>query len=113
MQKQLHDRKRQQAGGDIIKNDTGTFGQAFELADRWRLENVEDTKKYKTCEKRFPCEGCGDEGNELAGGFIDDDELRVFEVGGAGNAGGGGDAKGDGEQGESGAGVGAGGRGKG
>ena len=44
-----------------------------------------------------PVEGAEEQGDPLAGDFVDDDELGVFAAGFAGDDGGGGDAEDDGE----------------
>ena len=77
---------------DIIEHDSGAFGKFLQLAHRRRLDDIERSKKYKTGEESFPREGDGDEGDELSGDFVDDDELGIFASGGAGDAGGGGNA---------------------
>ncbi len=66
---------------------------------RW-LDDIERSKKYKTGEKSFPRERDGDEGDELSGDFVDDDELGIFAAGGARYTGGGGDADQGDEQGQ-------------
>jgi hypothetical protein len=76
----------------IVEHDSGALGEFLQLAHRRRLDDVERSKKYKTGEESFPCQGNGDESDELSGDFIDDDELGIFAAGGAGDAGGGRDA---------------------
>src|SRR6202041_806259 len=73
-------------------DDAGAFGKPLQSPDGKRFQNIEDTKEYKAREKCFPSEGDGDERYELAGDFVDDAELRVFQAGCAGCAGGGGDS---------------------
>ena len=72
-----------------IHHNAGRLRELLQSADWKWLQNVEDTKEYKAGEKRFPGKRDGDEGDELAGDFVDDDELGIFEAGGAGDAGGG------------------------
>ena len=78
MQKKLHDGQTIEPGRDIVHHNPGAFGQYFELPHRERLHDVERSKKYKARQKRFPSERRANERNQLAGGFVDDDELRVF-----------------------------------
>jgi hypothetical protein len=74
--------------GDIVEHNPGAFRKSLQLAHgRW-LDDIERSKKYKTREKRFPCERDGDERDQLPGDFIDDDKLRVFCAASARNLGG-------------------------
>ena len=77
---------------DVIEHDPGSFREPFQLAHRRGLDDVEGSEKYKTREESFPCEGGGDQSDELSGDFVDDDELRIFGSGGAGDLGSGRDA---------------------
>jgi len=83
----LHYHQSVKSGCDVIEHDSDAFGKFFQLANWRRLEDVEDSKKYKTGEKSFPRKRDGDEGDQLSGNFVDDDELRIFADGGAGDAG--------------------------
>src|SRR5271166_3535186 len=106
----MHDGESIKARAQVIHHDAGAFGEPLQPADRKRLQDIEDTKEYKAREKRFPGERDGDESDELAGDFVDDYELGIFDGGGAGYAGGGGDSDegndGGGDDGGPGAGVG-------
>ncbi len=92
MQQEMHHSEGKNSCCDIVEHDSGAFGEFLQLAHRRRLNDIERSKKYKTGEKSFPCEGDGDEGDELSGDLVDDDELGIFPAGGAGHAGGGGNA---------------------
>ena len=83
MNQRLQDQKSQRAGGNIVEHYAQTLGQGFQLADRRRLENVERSKKYKTCEQALPGQGRGDESDELSCDLVNDDDLRVFNADGA------------------------------
>ena len=74
----MHDSERIKPRSQVIHHYTGTLGKPFQSPNRKRLPNIEDTEEYKAREKGFPSEWNGDEGNQLSGDFIDDDELRVF-----------------------------------
>ena len=88
----MHDDERIKSRAQIVDHDACAFGKTLQSPDWKWLPDIEDTKEYKAREKRFPDEGNGDERDELAGDFVDDHELRVFEAGTAGYARGGGDA---------------------
>ena len=84
--------QRERSGGHIVQHDSGSLRQLFEPADGPGLPDVEETEE----EERQCCVGpfrrTQDEGEELAGYFVDDDEAWVFAGGLAGRDGGGGDA---------------------
>ena len=88
----MHYHESVKSGCDVIEHDSDAFGKFFQLANWRRLEDVEDSKKYKTDEKSLPRQRDGDESDQLSGNFVDDDELGVFGSAGAGDAGRGGDA---------------------
>ena len=88
----MHDGERIKSRAQIVDDDAGAFRKPFQPPDGKRFQNIEDTKEYKAGEKRFPGERYGDEGDELTGDLVDDDELRVFDAGAARYARGGGDA---------------------
>ena len=81
MQQQMHDGKSIKARAQIVHYDAGAFGQPLQHADRGRLQDVEDTEKYKAREESLPCEGDGDERDELASNLVNHDELRIFHAG--------------------------------
>lgn len=89
----MHDCKRINPRAQIIHYDAGAFGEPLQPPDGKRLQNIEDTEKYKAREKRFPSERDADERDKLAGDFIDDDELGVFYASCAGDYGCGGNAE--------------------
>ncbi len=69
----------------------------FKLAHWKRLGDVEETKKDKAEEAVDPIGRAEEKGDPYAGDLVDDDELRIFAAGFAGNDGGSGDAESDGE----------------
>ncbi len=79
----MHQDESVQACAQIIHHNADAFGEPLQPANRRRLQYVEDTKKYKASQKRFPSQRNRDQGDQLTRYLIDDDELRVFEVGGA------------------------------
>jgi hypothetical protein len=74
----MHDCKRIKSRAQIIHHNAGAFGEPLQPPDWKRLQNIEDTEKYKAHEKRFPSQRDSNEGDKLPGDFIDDDELGVF-----------------------------------
>ena len=88
----MHYHESVKSGCDVIEHDSDAFRKFFQLANWRRLEDVEDSKKYKTGEKSLPRKRDGDESDQLSGNFVDDDKLGIFGGGGAGNAGRGRDA---------------------
>jgi len=85
VKEKLHYRESVYSCCDIVEHDPASFWQSFELSDGRRLEDVEDSKKYKTGEESFPRQWDGDEGYELPCHLVDDDEARIFHAGGARN----------------------------
>ena len=51
----LHDCESVNSGRDVIEHDPGPFWKPFQLPHRGRLDDVEDSKKYKAREESFPC----------------------------------------------------------
>ena len=88
----MHDSQRIKSRSQVIHHDPGAFGQLLQQAERRRLQDIENTKKYKACEKSFPSEWDSDERDQLARNFVDHDELRIFQTGGARDPRGGGDS---------------------
>src|SRR5882724_9889289 len=85
MQQELHDGQSIKTSSYIVQHNTGAFGEAFQLADRWRLDDVKPSKKYKARQKRFPRDWGCHQGNELSGYFVDHDKLWIFRGRGARN----------------------------
>jgi len=79
----MHDKKSVDACSQVVDYDTGAFGKPLKPANRKRFQDIVDTEKYKAGQKGFPSERDADEGDELSGNFVDDDELRVFYTSGA------------------------------
>ena len=63
MQKKLHDGQTVKPGRDIVYHDPGAFRQLFQLPHRIWFHDIEDTKKYKARQKRFPNEWCANKRN--------------------------------------------------
>jgi hypothetical protein len=101
MQQEMHRGECENSGRNIIEDDSGAFWKLLQLPHRRRLDDIECSKKYKTREQSLPRQRDGDEGDELSGDFVDDDELGIFGGRGAGYAGGGGDADQRDQQGQS------------
>jgi hypothetical protein len=91
-----------QPGGHIVEDDAPAFRKAFKLADGKGLGDVEEAKEDQSDEGVAEVEGAEEEGDPLAGDFVDDDKLRIFAAGFASDDSGGGDAEdereGDGDQ---------------
>ena len=77
----MHEDEGIDSGSEIVDHYAGALGQAFQLPDGERFPHVEDTEEYKAHEKSFPSQRNSDEGDQLAGDFIDDDELWIFDAG--------------------------------
>jgi hypothetical protein len=85
MQHALHHSQAVQTGSYIIDHDTHTLGEAFEAAHRWRLDDIEPSKKYKAEQQRLPRNRRCNQSDELAGDFVDHHKLRVFATTGPGH----------------------------
>ena len=92
MQQEMQRNESENSGRNIIEDDSGAFWKSFQLPHRRRLDDIEYPEKYKTREKSFPRQRDSDQGDQLSGDFVDDDELRISAGGGAGNESGGGNA---------------------
>src|SRR5258708_1797322 len=88
----MHHDESKNSCRNIIEHNSGAFGKFLQLAHGRRLDDIEGSEKYKTREKSFPCQGDGDQGDQLSGYFVDYDELRVFSPRRARYSGGGVDA---------------------
>ena len=77
MKENLHYCESVYASRDIVEHDPGAFRKSFQLSNGRRLDDVEDSKKYKTGEKSFPRERNGNQGNELSGNLVDDYEAGI------------------------------------
>ena len=89
---ELSDGQGEAAGGDVVKHDAGAGGEAFELADGWGFDDVEESEEEQGERGMAPIGGDGDQGDELAGDLVDDDMAWVLTARFAGDDGGGGDA---------------------
>ena len=74
----MHRSQGVETGGNIIEYNPGAFRKRLQLSHRRRFDDIEDTKKYKGSQKRFPCERYGHESDQLPSYFINDDKLRIF-----------------------------------
>src|ERR1700733_14835748 len=68
----------EEAGGYAVGHDAGAGGEAFELADGRRFENVEQAEENEGEGGVLPVGGDCDEGDELAGDLVDDDVAGIF-----------------------------------
>ena len=66
------------ACGYVVEHDACSGWKGFELADGPGLEDVEEAEEEQGKECVSPIGWDGDEGDELAGDFVDDDVTRVF-----------------------------------
>ena len=85
MQQKLHDHQRINSGGYIVQHNACPFRQPLQLSHRRWLQNIEDTKKYKTRQKSLPRERHGNERDQLPGNFVDNDKLWIFRSRRSGN----------------------------
>ena len=83
MKYDLHHSQPVKAGPHVINHNAHSLGQAFELAYRRRLDDIERSKKYKAQQQRLPRRRRRNQSDELAGDFVDDNELRVFTTAGS------------------------------
>ncbi len=88
----MHNCESVKPGSEIVDDDSRPFGQALQLPYRRRLQNVEDTKKYKAREEGFPTKRYGNQCDELASHFVDHYKLRIFDASSAYHTGSGGDS---------------------
>ena len=88
----MHSNEGENPCRHIIEYDSGALGKSLQLPHRRGLDDIEGSEKYKTREKSFPCEGNGNQRDQLSGDLVDHDELRIFGGGRTGDAGGGGNA---------------------
>jgi len=73
----MHCSQRVKTGGNIVQHDPGAIWKRLQLSHRRRFDDIEDTKKYKARQKRFPCERNGDQSEQLTCYFIDYHKLRI------------------------------------
>ena len=81
----MHNCQSVETGGNIVQHNPTTLGKRLELSDWSRLHDIEGTEEYKAHKKRFPCQGHGDQGHHLAGNFVYDYELGIFDSGATSN----------------------------
>ncbi len=74
----MHNTQRIEACGDVVKHDPCTFRERLQLSHRRRLDDIEGTKKYKSRQKRFPCQRQGDQSHKLTGYLVNHNKLRIF-----------------------------------
>ena len=92
MQHDLHHSQTVKAGSYVIHHDAHSLREAFELAHRWRLDDIERSKKYKAQQQRLPCDRRRNQSDELAGDFVDHHKLRIFATAGPRHSRGGGNS---------------------
>ncbi len=97
----MHDYESIDSRGDVVEHDSGPFWKFLQLSNGRGLDDIERSKKYKTCDKSFPRERDSDEGDQLSGDFIDHDKLRILGSRRASHPSGCGDADQDDGEGES------------
>ncbi len=74
----MHDSQRVKTGGDIVQHDADAFRKRLQLSHRRWLDDIEDTKKYKARQKRFPRKRHSDQSYQLTRDLIDHHKLRIF-----------------------------------
>jgi hypothetical protein len=79
MQKKLHDSQAIEPGRDIVNHNPDSLRQSFKLPHRIWFYDIEGSKKYKARQKRFPSKRGTKERDQLPGGLVDNNELRVFD----------------------------------
>ena len=87
-----------QAGGDIVEDDAPAAGKALEAADGKWFDDVEEAKEHESDEAMTPIGGTEEQGDPLAGDFIDDDVLGIVAAAFALDDGGSGNAEEEGEE---------------
>ena len=87
-----------QAGGDIVEDDAPAAGKALEAAHGKWFGYVEEAKEYESDEAMTPIGGAEEQGDPLAGDFIDDYTLGIVATAFALDDGGGGNAEEEGEE---------------
>ena len=83
----MHYAQRVETRCNVVQHNPGTFRKRLQLSHRRRFDDIENTKKYKARQKRFPCERHGDESQQLTRHFIDHHKLRIFCSGASRNLG--------------------------
>jgi len=74
----MHKSQSVQACGHIVQHNPSSLGKRLQLSHGRRLDDVEDTKKYKARKKRFPRQRYCDQSHQLTRDLIDHDKLRIF-----------------------------------
>jgi hypothetical protein len=74
----MHRSQRVKASSHVVQRDPGAFGKRLQLSHRRRLDDIEDTKKYKGRQKRFPRERHRNQRHQLTSNLIDHHKLRIF-----------------------------------
>src|ERR1700722_8244941 len=87
-----------QAGGDVVEDDAPATGKALEAADGKWFGYVEEAEEDEGDETVTPIGGAEEQGDPLAGDFIDDDALGIVGAAFAFNNGGGGNSKEESEE---------------
>ena len=87
-----------QAGGHVVEDDAPATGKPLEAAHGKWLGYVEEAKECESDEAMTPIGGAEQQGDPLAGDFIDDDDLGIVAAAFALDDGGGGNSKEEGEE---------------
>ncbi len=78
MKHDLHHSQTVKAGSHVVNHNADPLGEAFELAYRRRLDDIERSEKYKAQQQRLPCDWNCNQSDKLAGDFVDHHKLRIF-----------------------------------
>src|SRR5580698_9542390 len=87
-----------QPGGDVVEDDTPAFRQALKLAGGKRLGDIEEAEEDEGEDGGDPVGRAEEQGDPLAGNFVDDDKAGIVTAAFAGGDGGRGHSKKDGER---------------
>ncbi len=66
-----------QSGGHVVEDDAPAGGEALETADGEWLGDVEEAEEDEGDQGVTPIDGAEEEGDPLAGDFVDDDEAGI------------------------------------
>ena len=81
---QLKYEQGEDASGNVIEHDAGAFREPFQAVDRPGFEDVEQAEEKKSEDSVGPVRWADDQGNELAGYFVDNHLAGIFSAGIAG-----------------------------
>lgn len=72
----------------IIHHNASSTRKSLQAAQRKRLDDIESSKEYKTCQKVFPIQGNTNQRDHLSCDLINHDEAWIFLAALAGDCGG-------------------------